>query len=182
MQGRGKQEIPEKTCRPAVKSRTIPTCVNPEATPPRFEPGSPRWEANKLGRGKRRTLRQHPPRFQQANIWSRIRWFSNPDRRDSREYCDSTPAPLTHTHARARANSVLNKLLGVLFSPDQRKHFAGEMATFRYQTRQSSFTNSTNSRQQLSSQFIRGPTLKSQSWVGSRLHEKIFGRLLTARS
>ncbi|KAJ8882312.1 hypothetical protein PR048_014114 [Dryococelus australis] len=41
MQGRGKQETPEKTCVPAASSGTIPTCENPAATPPGNEPGAP---------------------------------------------------------------------------------------------------------------------------------------------
>ncbi|KAJ8880399.1 hypothetical protein PR048_016868 [Dryococelus australis] len=47
MQGRGKREIPEKTCRPAASSGTIPTCEDPEAAPPGNEPGSPWWEASR---------------------------------------------------------------------------------------------------------------------------------------
>ncbi|KAJ8888265.1 hypothetical protein PR048_007752 [Dryococelus australis] len=43
MKGRGKREIPEKTCRPTSSSGTIPTCKNPG-----IEPGSPWWEASKL--------------------------------------------------------------------------------------------------------------------------------------
>ncbi|KAJ8877768.1 hypothetical protein PR048_022223 [Dryococelus australis] len=39
--------ISEKTRRPA-SSCTIPTCENPEATPPGIDPGSPRWEASSL--------------------------------------------------------------------------------------------------------------------------------------
>ncbi|KAJ8870798.1 hypothetical protein PR048_027097 [Dryococelus australis] len=41
MQGRVKREISKKTRRPAASSVTIPTCENPGATPPGFEPG---WE------------------------------------------------------------------------------------------------------------------------------------------
>ncbi|KAJ8881594.1 hypothetical protein PR048_018079 [Dryococelus australis] len=43
--GRGKQEIPEKTHRPAASSGTILTCKNPGIAPPGIEPGSPRWES-----------------------------------------------------------------------------------------------------------------------------------------
>ncbi|KAJ8887562.1 hypothetical protein PR048_013778 [Dryococelus australis] len=49
MKGRGKQEIPDKTRRPATSSGTIPTCKN------QIEPGSPWWEANRLT--------AHPPWF-----------------------------------------------------------------------------------------------------------------------
>ncbi|KAJ8883248.1 hypothetical protein PR048_015089 [Dryococelus australis] len=41
-----KQEIPEKTRRPAASSGTIPTCENPVATPPGIEPGSLWLEAS----------------------------------------------------------------------------------------------------------------------------------------
>ncbi|KAJ8896117.1 hypothetical protein PR048_001459 [Dryococelus australis] len=47
MKGRGKWEIPEKTCRPTASSGTIPTCEDP-ATRPGIEPGSPWWEASVL--------------------------------------------------------------------------------------------------------------------------------------
>ncbi|KAJ8874417.1 hypothetical protein PR048_025266 [Dryococelus australis] len=43
MQGHGKGEIPEKTCRPAASSNTIPTCENPGATPPGIDFSSPWW-------------------------------------------------------------------------------------------------------------------------------------------
>ncbi|KAJ8885411.1 hypothetical protein PR048_011608 [Dryococelus australis] len=43
MRRREKQEIPEKTRRPAASTSTIPTCENPEATSPGIKPGSPRW-------------------------------------------------------------------------------------------------------------------------------------------
>ncbi|KAJ8880391.1 hypothetical protein PR048_016860 [Dryococelus australis] len=45
--GRGKREIPEKTCRPTASSCTIPTCENPVARLG-IEPGSPWWEASVL--------------------------------------------------------------------------------------------------------------------------------------
>ncbi|KAJ8873907.1 hypothetical protein PR048_024743 [Dryococelus australis] len=48
MNGWGKREIPEKTRRPASFSGTIPTCENLGATPLRFEPNSPWWEASAL--------------------------------------------------------------------------------------------------------------------------------------
>ncbi|KAJ8869763.1 hypothetical protein PR048_028771 [Dryococelus australis] len=41
MKGRGKREIPEKTCRPKESSRTILTFENPGVTPPEIEPGLP---------------------------------------------------------------------------------------------------------------------------------------------
>ncbi|KAJ8891836.1 hypothetical protein PR048_004390 [Dryococelus australis] len=44
IQGRGKQEIPEKTRRPAASSGTIPTCENQGVTPPGIERASPRME------------------------------------------------------------------------------------------------------------------------------------------
>ncbi|KAJ8890071.1 hypothetical protein PR048_009578 [Dryococelus australis] len=44
----GKRDIPEKTRRPEASYGTIPTCVNPRATPPRIEPSSPRWEESSL--------------------------------------------------------------------------------------------------------------------------------------
>ncbi|KAJ8878980.1 hypothetical protein PR048_019586 [Dryococelus australis] len=44
----GEREIPEKTCRPAASSGTIPTSENPGAARPGMEPGSPWWEANSL--------------------------------------------------------------------------------------------------------------------------------------
>ncbi|KAJ8877585.1 hypothetical protein PR048_022040 [Dryococelus australis] len=40
-----KREILENTCQPASLFVRIPTCEYPGATPPRIEPGSPRWEA-----------------------------------------------------------------------------------------------------------------------------------------
>ncbi|KAJ8870348.1 hypothetical protein PR048_029369 [Dryococelus australis] len=46
--GGGKQDIPERTRRPAASSGTIPACENPGATPTEIEPGSPRWEASSL--------------------------------------------------------------------------------------------------------------------------------------
>ncbi|KAJ8898241.1 hypothetical protein PR048_003601 [Dryococelus australis] len=42
MQGRGKREIPEKTRRPVSSSGTVPSCENPGATPPAFEPANSR--------------------------------------------------------------------------------------------------------------------------------------------
>ncbi|KAJ8888427.1 hypothetical protein PR048_007917 [Dryococelus australis] len=48
MQGRGRQDIPEKTRRAAL-SGTIPTCDNPGAAPPGIEPGSPWLEATGKG-------------------------------------------------------------------------------------------------------------------------------------
>ncbi|KAJ8870896.1 hypothetical protein PR048_027197 [Dryococelus australis] len=48
MKGRGKREIPEKTCRPAASSGTIPTCENPGGTRSGIVPSSPRWEASRL--------------------------------------------------------------------------------------------------------------------------------------
>ncbi|KAJ8874821.1 hypothetical protein PR048_022710 [Dryococelus australis] len=48
IQGRGKQEIPDKTRRLAASSGTIPTCENPGATPPGNKPGSPKREASSL--------------------------------------------------------------------------------------------------------------------------------------
>ncbi|KAJ8891440.1 hypothetical protein PR048_003968 [Dryococelus australis] len=47
MKGRGKREIPEKTCQLAASFGTVPTCENPGVTRPGVEPGSPRW----LGEG-----------------------------------------------------------------------------------------------------------------------------------
>ncbi|KAJ8868653.1 hypothetical protein PR048_030192 [Dryococelus australis] len=44
----GKQEIPEKTRRPAASSSTIPTCKNPGSTPPGIETGLRWWEAISL--------------------------------------------------------------------------------------------------------------------------------------
>ncbi|KAJ8885783.1 hypothetical protein PR048_011983 [Dryococelus australis] len=44
----GKQEIPEKTHRPAASSGTITTCKNKRATSPGIDPGPPRWEASSL--------------------------------------------------------------------------------------------------------------------------------------
>ncbi|KAJ8870610.1 hypothetical protein PR048_029633 [Dryococelus australis] len=51
----GKLEIPEKTHRPAASIAKIPTCENPEATPPGIELVSPRWQLSS-------TLAAGPPR------------------------------------------------------------------------------------------------------------------------
>ncbi|KAJ8873469.1 hypothetical protein PR048_024287 [Dryococelus australis] len=58
IKGRRKREIPEKTRRPAASSGTIPT----RATPPRIEPGSPRW-------GGASCVTTAPPR---PRIWLRL--------------------------------------------------------------------------------------------------------------
>ncbi|KAJ8881113.1 hypothetical protein PR048_017586 [Dryococelus australis] len=47
MKGRGKWDIPKKTCRPTSSFGTIPTCENP-VTRPGIEPGAPWWEARRL--------------------------------------------------------------------------------------------------------------------------------------
>ncbi|KAJ8895472.1 hypothetical protein PR048_000805, partial [Dryococelus australis] len=44
----GERKIPEKTCRPAASSSTIPTCENPGVTQQGIEPGSPWWMASRL--------------------------------------------------------------------------------------------------------------------------------------
>ncbi|KAJ8886138.1 hypothetical protein PR048_012347 [Dryococelus australis] len=44
----GRREIPEKTCRPAVSSSTIPTSENLGVSRPGIEPGSPWMEASSL--------------------------------------------------------------------------------------------------------------------------------------
>ncbi|KAJ8875984.1 hypothetical protein PR048_023892 [Dryococelus australis] len=41
----GETEVPQKNCRPATSSGTIPTRDNPGATPPGIEPGSAWWES-----------------------------------------------------------------------------------------------------------------------------------------
>ncbi|KAJ8865798.1 hypothetical protein PR048_033320 [Dryococelus australis] len=55
--GQGKREIPEKTRPPAASSSTFPACVYPGATPPRFEPGPPKWEASGVTTTSPRPLR-----------------------------------------------------------------------------------------------------------------------------
>ncbi|KAJ8878191.1 hypothetical protein PR048_022659 [Dryococelus australis] len=40
LQGRGKRQILEKTCRPAASCSIISTCKNPVVTPPSIEPAS----------------------------------------------------------------------------------------------------------------------------------------------
>ncbi|KAJ8886664.1 hypothetical protein PR048_012876 [Dryococelus australis] len=48
VKGRGKQEIPQKTCRPVALSSMFPTYENLGATPPGIKPSLPRWEVRSL--------------------------------------------------------------------------------------------------------------------------------------
>ncbi|KAJ8871254.1 hypothetical protein PR048_027560 [Dryococelus australis] len=50
MNERGGEEIPEKICRAAASSATIPTCENPRVTRPEIEPASPWWEVQQANR------------------------------------------------------------------------------------------------------------------------------------
>ncbi|KAJ8897496.1 hypothetical protein PR048_002843 [Dryococelus australis] len=54
----GKQEIPEKTLRPAASYDTISTCANPGVIRPGIEPGSPWWEASRLTAQAPRSLKE----------------------------------------------------------------------------------------------------------------------------
>ncbi|KAJ8882790.1 hypothetical protein PR048_014604 [Dryococelus australis] len=56
MKWRGEREIPEKICRPAVSSSTIPTCENPRVGRTGFEPGSLWWDASRLTAKPPRTI------------------------------------------------------------------------------------------------------------------------------
>ncbi|KAJ8872586.1 hypothetical protein PR048_026192 [Dryococelus australis] len=62
MKGRVERErSPRKTRRPAASSGTITICENPGVTPPRIEPGSPRWEASSLTTTPLRSPPIHAP-------------------------------------------------------------------------------------------------------------------------